>query len=53
MLEYNRIDVSEGVDIGQVGDGISRQCTLCNFWYYLDKILVIKVIYAMDVMMLA
>ena len=32
MLEYNRIDLSEGIDIN-----ISRECSLCKFYYFLDK----------------
>ena len=32
MLEYDRIDLSEGIDIN-----ISRECSLCKFYYFLDK----------------
>ena len=36
MLEYDRIDVSEGVDITQ-NRLVSRECWLCHFWYFIDK----------------
>ena len=37
MLEYDKIDVSEGIDINKCEE-ISRKCTLCKFYYFLDKI---------------
>ena len=36
MLEYDRIDVSEGVDTTQ-NTLVSRECALCGFWYFKDK----------------
>ena len=36
MLEYDRIDVSEGID-SPCNKLVSRECWLCHFWYYLDK----------------
>ena len=36
MLEYNRIDICEGVDIKKCKE-ISRKCNLCKFYYFLDK----------------
>ena len=36
MLEYEKIDVSEGIDVNQSSDK-SRECRLCHFWYFLDK----------------
>ena len=36
MLEYNRIDISEGIDINKCKKA-SRECSLCNFYYFLDK----------------
>ena len=36
MLEYNRIDISEGIDIKKCKE-TSRECSLCKFCYFLDK----------------
>ena len=36
MLEYDRIDVSEGVDTTQ-NRLVSRECGLCRFCYFKDK----------------
>ena len=36
MLEYDRIDISEGID-GNKNKYMSRKCSLCNFYYFLDK----------------
>ena len=49
MLEYHRIDISEGIDIKKC-KGTSRECSLCKFFYFLDKTLVMDHIYVMVVM---
>ena len=36
MLEYNRIDIFEGIDIKKCKK-TSRECSLCKFYYFLDK----------------
>ena len=36
MLEYDRIDISEGIDINKC-EKTSRECSLCKFYYFLDK----------------
>ena len=36
MLEYDRIDVSEGIDIKKCNE-TSRECSSCNFYYFLNK----------------
>ena len=36
MLEYDRIDVSEGIDIKKCNE-TSRECSLCKFYYSLNK----------------
>ena len=36
MLEYDRIDISEGIDIKKCKE-TSRECSLCKFCYFLDK----------------
>ena len=36
MLEYDRINISEGIDINKCEE-TSRGCSLCRFYYFLDK----------------
>ena len=36
MLEYDRIDISEGIDIKKCKK-TSRKCNLCKFYYFSDK----------------
>ena len=36
MLEYDRIDISEGIDINKCEE-TSRRCSICKFYYFLDK----------------
>ena len=36
MLEYDRIDISEGIDINKCEETSARR-SLCNFYYFLDK----------------
>ena len=36
MLEDDRIDISEGIDINKCQE-TSRECSLCKFYYFLDK----------------
>ena len=36
MLEYNRIDISESIDIKKCKE-TSRECSLCKFYYFLIK----------------
>ena len=36
MLEYDRIDISEGIDINKCEE-TSRKCSLRKFYYFLDK----------------
>ena len=35
MLEYDRIDISEGVDINKTN--ASKECDVSHYWYFLDK----------------
>ena len=35
MLEYKRIDISEGIDINKTN--LSKECMLCHYWHVLDK----------------
>ena len=34
MLEYGRIDFSEGIDTNKIG--ASKECDICHFWYFKD-----------------
>ena len=36
MLEYDRIDISEGTDTNETNT--SKECDICHYWYFLDKI---------------
>ena len=36
MLEYDRIDLSEGIYIKKSKE-TPRECGLCKFYYFLDK----------------
>ena len=49
MLEYDRIDISEGIDIKKCR-GTSTECSLCKFYYFLDKNFSYDDIYVMVVM---
>ena len=35
MLEYDRIDISEGIDTNKTS--ASKECNICHCWYILDK----------------
>ena len=35
MLEYNRIDILEGIDTNKTSK--SKECNICHYWYFLDK----------------
>ena len=35
MLEYDKIDVSEGIDLNKTNE--SKECMLCHYWYFLNK----------------
>ena len=34
MLQYDRIDISEGIDIEK--KNTSKQCKICHYWYVKD-----------------
>ena len=34
MLQYNRIDASEGIDINKTS--VSKECVLCHYRYFED-----------------
>ena len=35
MLKYDRIDISEVIDINKTN--ASKECDICHYWYFLDK----------------
>ena len=35
MLEYERIDISEGTNVDMSDK--TKECMLCHYWYFLDK----------------
>ena len=35
MLEYDKIDISESIDINKTS--ASKECDICHYWYLLDK----------------
>ena len=34
MLEYERIDISEGIDVNKTN--LSKKCDICHYWYFKD-----------------
>ena len=36
MLEYDKIDVSKGIDVNKTN--ASGECDICHYWYFKDKI---------------
>ena len=35
MLKYDKIDISEGIDINKTNESI--ECKFCHYWYFLNK----------------
>ena len=48
MLEYDRIDISEGIDTSKTS--ASKECNICHYWYFLDKNFNYEPYLCMDVM---
>ena len=48
MLGYDRIDISEGIDINKTN--ASKECHICHYWCFFNKILNMSHIFAMAVM---
>ena len=34
MLEEDRIDISEGIDVNKTS--LSKECDICHYWYFKD-----------------
>ena len=47
MLEYDRIDISEGNDVNETN--LSKECDICHYWYFKDIVLNMNHIFVMDV----
>ena len=37
MLFYKRVSVSEGIDIHKKGGNISKECSVCFYYFFTDK----------------
>ena len=48
MLEYDTIDISEGIDINKTN--ASKECDICHYWYFKILVLNAKHIFAIIVM---
>ena len=35
MLEYDRIDISEGIDVNKTN--ASKESDICHYWYFLNE----------------
>ena len=35
MLEYERIDISEEIDVNKTN--LSKECGICHYWYFKDN----------------
>ena len=35
MLGYDRIDISEGIDVNKAS--ASKECDICHYWYFKDN----------------
>ena len=35
MLYYDRIDLTEGIDVNMTSE--SKECDICRYWYFLNK----------------
>ena len=42
MLEYDKIDINEGIDINK-NILISKKYWLCGYWYFIDENLLSKI----------
>ena len=40
MASYDRIDVSEGIDVHKTS--ASKECNICHYWYFLNYSLKFK-----------
>ena len=48
MLFYDRIDVSEGIDVNKTS--ASEECDICHYWHFLNLVLSLSLMFSIDVM---
>ena len=48
MLEYDKINIDEGIYVDK-NELISKECIICTYWYFINKILITKDMYVMVV----
>ena len=48
MLEYEIIDISEGIDINKTN--LLKECNICHYWYFKDIGFNMNLIFVMDAM---
>ena len=48
MIYYDRIEVSEGTDVHKTS--ASKECDVCHYWYFLNKVLSFNKMSAINVM---
>ena len=48
MLEYDRIDISEEIDVNKTN--LWKECDICRYWYFKDIGFNMNRIFVMDVM---
>ena len=48
MIEYKRIDISEGIDVNKTN--LSKEFDICHYWYFKVLVLNMNLIFVMDVM---
>ena len=41
MLYYDKIDVSEGIDVNKTS--ASKECNICHYWYFLNYLSAVDV----------
>ena len=47
MLEYERIDISEGIGVNETN--LSKECDICHYWYFKNMVLNVRSIFTMVV----
>ena len=42
MIEYERIDISEGTDVNKIN--LSKECDICHYWYFKNMSLIFAMV---------